>query len=257
MHNIDLLFCSWKTFDVKFGRYLDPFSISIDIRRSQRSRYGSYFAIDSVRLHNCEPGIFQEITTYVEFSRNMWRSVKFRINLRGHHFSQNSYQKLPRILPYTLINFQGRNHCNFWLAFWEKWWSHKSILNLTDLKHDKVIPYQLCNFSLTFSIDLSHLFLFLIFGLFSNPLTLYHYTVYGCFLLVIHFRQFLESHQIHYLGFIVMIVSDLDCFSWNLKIKRKIVVKFHIGLVEIIEKLPFINGYFSMLHWFLKKVCII
>ena len=62
MHNIDLLFCSWKTFDVKFGRYLDPFSISIDIRRSQRSRYGSYFAIDSVRLHNCEPGTYQEIT---------------------------------------------------------------------------------------------------------------------------------------------------------------------------------------------------
>ena len=62
MHIIDLLFCSWKTFDVKFGRYLDPFSISIDIRRSQRSRYGSYFAIDSVRLHNCEPGTYQEIT---------------------------------------------------------------------------------------------------------------------------------------------------------------------------------------------------
>ena len=62
MHIIDLLFYSWKTFDVKFGRYLDPFSISIDIRRSQRSRYGSYFAIDSVRLHNCEPGTYQEIT---------------------------------------------------------------------------------------------------------------------------------------------------------------------------------------------------
>ena len=41
---------------MKFGRYLDPFSISIDIRRSQRSGYGSYIAIDSVRLHNCEPG---------------------------------------------------------------------------------------------------------------------------------------------------------------------------------------------------------
>ena len=65
MHIIDLLFCSWKTFDVKFGRYLDPFSISIDIRRSQRSRYGSYFAIDSVRLHNCEPGTYQEITMLI------------------------------------------------------------------------------------------------------------------------------------------------------------------------------------------------
>jgi len=58
-------FQSWKTFDVKFGRYLDPFSISIDIRRSQRSRYGSYFAIDSVRLHNCEPGTYQEITMLI------------------------------------------------------------------------------------------------------------------------------------------------------------------------------------------------
>ena len=41
---------------MKFGRYMDPFSISIDIRRSQRSDHGSFIAIDSIRLHNCEPG---------------------------------------------------------------------------------------------------------------------------------------------------------------------------------------------------------
>ena len=41
---------------MKFGRYIDPFSISIDIRRSQRSDHGSFIAIDSIRLHNCEPG---------------------------------------------------------------------------------------------------------------------------------------------------------------------------------------------------------
>ena len=34
---------------------------------------------------------------------------------------------------YPLINFQGRNPSNLWLAFWEKRWPHKLILNLTDL----------------------------------------------------------------------------------------------------------------------------
>ena len=61
------------------------------------------------------------------------RSVKFRMNLWGHRFSQNANQKLPRFLPYPLINFQGKNLGNFWLAFWEKRWPHKFILNLTDL----------------------------------------------------------------------------------------------------------------------------
>ena len=42
-------------------------------------------------------------------------------------------KKLTRFLPYPLINFQGRNLGNFWLAFWEKRWPHKFILNLTDL----------------------------------------------------------------------------------------------------------------------------
>ena len=35
--------------------------------------------------------------------------------------------------PNPIINFQGRNLCNFWLGFWEKRWPHKFILNLTDL----------------------------------------------------------------------------------------------------------------------------
>ena len=35
-----------------------------------------------------------------------------------------------------LIKFQGRNPSNFWLAFWEKQWPHKFILNLTDLYMD-------------------------------------------------------------------------------------------------------------------------
>ena len=34
---------------------------------------------------------------------------------------------------HTLINFQGRNLCDFWLEFWKKRWPHKFILNLTDL----------------------------------------------------------------------------------------------------------------------------
>ena len=38
-------------------------------------------------------------------------------------------------LPYLLIIFQGRNPSNFWLAFWDKRWPHKFILNLTDLYH--------------------------------------------------------------------------------------------------------------------------
>ena len=31
-----------------------------------------------------------------------------------------------RSLPYLLINFLGRNLCNFWLGFWEKRWTHDS-----------------------------------------------------------------------------------------------------------------------------------
>ena len=55
------------------------------------------------------------------------------MNLWGHLFSQNASQKLPRFLPYPLINVQGRNLGNFWLAFWEKRWPQKFILNSTDL----------------------------------------------------------------------------------------------------------------------------
>ena len=53
------------------------------------------------------------------------------MNLWAHSFSQNANQKFEGFL----INFQGRNPSNFWLAFWEKWWPHKFILNLTDLYH--------------------------------------------------------------------------------------------------------------------------
>ena len=61
------------------------------------------------------------------------RSIKLRMNLWGHRFSQNTNQKLTIFLPYPLINFQGRNLGNFWLAFWGKRWPNKFILNLIDL----------------------------------------------------------------------------------------------------------------------------
>ena len=35
--------------------------------------------------------------------------------------------------PTFLINFQGRNLCNFWLGFWKKRCPHKLILKLTDI----------------------------------------------------------------------------------------------------------------------------
>ena len=41
---------------VKIGRYLDPFSVSIDIGRHTESADGSFIAIDSVHLHSCAPG---------------------------------------------------------------------------------------------------------------------------------------------------------------------------------------------------------
>ena len=67
-------------------------------------------------------------------SKLLSRSVEFKMNLWGHRFSQNANQKSIRFLPYPLINFQGRNLRNFWLAFWEKQqWPNKFILNLTDL----------------------------------------------------------------------------------------------------------------------------
>ena len=34
----------------------------------------------------------------------------------------------------------GRNLCNFWCGFWEKWWPHKFILNLTDLYKAPKMP---------------------------------------------------------------------------------------------------------------------
>ena len=55
------------------------------------------------------------------------------MNLWSHHFFQNPNQKLQRFLLSLLINFQGRNLCNFWLGFWKKRWPHKFILNSTDL----------------------------------------------------------------------------------------------------------------------------
>ena len=59
------------------------------------------------------------------------------MNFCSHHFFQNANQTFEGFLPYPLINFQGRNSSNFWLAYWEKRWPYKFILNLTDL-YEKV-----------------------------------------------------------------------------------------------------------------------
>ena len=66
------------------------------------------------------------------------KSVNFRMNLWGHRFSQNANQKL---LPYPLINFQGRNPSNFLLALWEKRWPYEfhSEFNWP------LIPRQICS----------------------------------------------------------------------------------------------------------------
>ena len=56
------------------------------------------------------------------------------MNLWGHCFSQIANQEVPRFLPYPLINFQGRNLCNFCLGFGEKRGPHKFFLNLTPPK---------------------------------------------------------------------------------------------------------------------------
>ena len=62
-----------------------------------------------------------------------WIKVQLEMIEWGHRFSQNANQKLLGFLPYPFINFQGRNPGNNLLAFWEKRWPHKFILNLTDL----------------------------------------------------------------------------------------------------------------------------
>ncbi len=41
---------------MKIGRYLDPFSVSVDVARHTDSAVGSFVAIDAVKLHNCAPG---------------------------------------------------------------------------------------------------------------------------------------------------------------------------------------------------------
>ena len=167
MHIIDLLFCSWKTFDVKFGRYLDPFSISIDIRRSQRSRYGSYFAIDSVRLHNCEPG------TYISGN-------------------------------YYMLNFPG-------------------ICNMI----------KLSLFPLIYPIFSS----FYYWIVFSNPLTIYDYTVYGSFLLIIHFTHFFGITSNPLSWFFSLWLFQPGLFFWNLKIKKKQ------------KKWSKVPNWFSRIYW--------
>ena len=50
------------------------------------------------------------------------------MNLWGHPFSQNANMNTAWFLPYPVINFQGRNSSNFWLAFWEKRWAHKVLM---------------------------------------------------------------------------------------------------------------------------------
>ena len=63
------------------------------------------------------------------------------MNLWGHRFSQNANQKLQEFLLCPLINFQGRNPCNFWLAFLEKRRPH----NLTDFSQNTLhkLPFYL------------------------------------------------------------------------------------------------------------------
>ena len=46
----------WQRFQVPIGRYLDPFSVSIDISRHRDSAPRSFIAVDSVRLLHCAPG---------------------------------------------------------------------------------------------------------------------------------------------------------------------------------------------------------
>ena len=53
------------------------------------------------------------------------------MNSRGHHFSQNANQKFEEFLPYPLINFQGKNPSNFWLAFFEKRWPLASRIKVS------------------------------------------------------------------------------------------------------------------------------
>ena len=94
-------------------------------------------------------------------------------------------------------------------------------------------------------------FLVSIFGLFSNPLTIYNYTVYGSFLRIIQFRHFLGSHQIHFLVFFLVIVSGIDCFSWNLKIEK---TKSNWSKVpNWFSRIPFINDYFLCFIDFLRN----
>ncbi len=58
-YTICFLFFRWVPMRVKIGRYLDPFSVSIDVARHNESGPRSYIAFDAVRLHNCAPGQFR------------------------------------------------------------------------------------------------------------------------------------------------------------------------------------------------------
>ena len=74
---------------MKFGRYIDPFSISIDIRRSQRSDHGSFIAIDSIRLHNCEPGKY--IYRYLLSSWVITIEINFLMTVFSENTSKDYY----------------------------------------------------------------------------------------------------------------------------------------------------------------------
>ena len=168
MHIIDLLFYSWKTFDVKFGRYLDPFSISIDIRRSQRSRYGSYFAIDSVRLHNCEPGTYQEITKGQLISKAIY-GLLISTKIRTDEFVLFAFLLSTENKSNSSVCFLGesmarRSAFRFYLTFMLNF---PEICNMIKLSHiNSVILVSL--FPLICPI-------FSCSYLFSNPFTIYDY----------------------------------------------------------------------------------
>jgi hypothetical protein len=52
----NIFFNRWVRVQTRYGRYIDPFSVSIDVKRSRKSLGKSFLAIDDIRLVNCEPG---------------------------------------------------------------------------------------------------------------------------------------------------------------------------------------------------------
>ena len=108
---------------------LGLFTVCLKVALSQKIL--DNFSIANINIPNYYPEQKIWISCLLFEAENLnfltWNSDLEYLCWQWKNYPVSSDLKLP------LINFQGRNPSNFWLAFWEKRWPLRFILNLTDL----------------------------------------------------------------------------------------------------------------------------